>query len=122
MIGQFLTTFQPSRVALEILRGKRVNTCRFLVALPIRSFKIMDHYLTKKSLPNQENEPKPCVPEFYVYIFHLLFGLALPMILFSTETDFPTEIVCRLPPSNLSIPDFASGSNFTTIECKRTLG
>ena len=49
MIGRFLTTFQPSRAALKILRGKRVNSCRFLVALPIHSFRIMDSKLTKQN-------------------------------------------------------------------------
>ena len=80
----------------------------------------------QKSQSNQENEQKPCIPVFYVYIFHLLFGRALPMVLFAVlvfyPADFSTEFVCRLPPSNLSMPDFASGSNFTTVECKSTLG
>ena len=80
----------------------------------------------ERSQPNQENEPKPCIPVFYAYIVHLLLGRALPMILFAVlvfyPADFPTEFFCRLPPSNLSIPDFASGINFTTVECKSTLG
>ena len=56
----------------------------------------------------------------------MLFGRALPMILFAVlvfyPANFPTEFFCRLPPSNLSIPEFASGRHFTTVECKSTLG
>ena len=56
----------------------------------------------ERSQPKQENEPKPCIPVFYVYIFHFLFGRALTMILFSVlvfyPADIPTELFCRLPP------------------------
>ena len=82
--------------------------------------------IEQESQSNQENRPKYCIPVFYAYIFHLLFGCALPMILFAVlffnPANFPTEFFCRLPPSNLSIPEFASGRHFTTVECKSTLG
>ena len=82
--------------------------------------------IEQESQSNQENRPNYCIPVFYAYIFHLLFGRALPMILFAVlvfyPANFPTEFFCRLPPSNLSIPEFASGRHFTTVECKSTLG
>ena len=56
----------------------------------------------ERSQPNQENDPKTSIPMFYVYIFQLLFGRALPMILFSVlvfyPADFPTKFFCRLSP------------------------
>ena len=80
----------------------------------------------ERSQPNQENEPRPCIPVFYVHIFHLLFGRALPMVLFAVlvfyPADFPTEFFCRFSPSNLSNPYFTSRRNFKTVECKNTLG